>query len=57
MHGWLPVAVQTLTLVAVITAVGWRSRRWRMVWVPWSALIGAVLAFAVYCYILSLIHI
>ncbi|UXA15464.1 esterase family protein [Mycobacterium sp. SMC-8] len=53
MHGWLPVAVQTLTLVAVITAVGWRSRRWRMVWVPWSALIGAVLAFAVYCYIRS----
>lgn len=53
MHGWLPVSVQILTVVAVVTAIGWRTRRWRMVWVPWSALIGAVLAFAVYCYIRS----
>ncbi len=23
-----------------MTAIGWRTRRWRLVWLPWSALIG-----------------
>lgn len=53
MHGWLTVAVQILAVVAVVTAIGRRTRRWRLVWVPWSALIGVVLAVAAYCYIAS----
>ncbi|WNG90317.1 alpha/beta hydrolase-fold protein [Mycobacterium sp. ITM-2016-00317] len=53
MHGWLPVSVQILAVVAVAAATGWRTRRWRLVWLPWSALIGGVLAVAAYCYIRS----
>lgn len=52
-HGWLPAAVQILAAVALVTAIGWRTRRWRWVWLPWSALIGAGLAVATYCYIQS----
>ncbi|WP_231750949.1 alpha/beta hydrolase family protein [Mycobacterium sp. NAZ190054] len=52
-HGWLPVSVQILTAVAVVAAVGWRTRRWRTLWLPWSTLIGVLLAVAVYCYIES----
>ncbi|SPM29646.1 hypothetical protein MTAB308_3138, partial [Mycobacterium terramassiliense] len=29
LHGWLPVAVQGLALLAILGAVGWRRRRWR----------------------------
>ncbi|WP_051053595.1 alpha/beta hydrolase [Mycolicibacterium chubuense] len=50
MHGWLPLTVQILAALALIGAIGWRTRRWRLVWVPWSALIGAGSAVAVYWY-------
>ncbi len=39
--GWLPITVQIGTFVAVIVAVGWRSRRWRLVWLPIVAAVGA----------------
>ena len=44
MHGWLPLTVQILAATAVILALGWRTRRWRLIWLPWSAFIGAILA-------------
>ncbi|KGI68234.1 membrane protein [Mycolicibacterium rufum] len=50
MHGWLPVVVQVVALVALVTAIGWRTRRWRLVWLPWSAVIGVMLAVAAYWY-------
>ena len=50
MHGWLPVVVQILAVVALVAAIGWRTRRWRLMWLPWSALIGVVLAVAAYWY-------
>ncbi|MGE0221271.1 alpha/beta hydrolase-fold protein [Mycolicibacterium sp.] len=53
MHGWLPAAVQILAVVALVSAIGWRTRRWRLVWLPWSALIGVVLAALAYLYIAS----
>lgn len=53
MHGWLPVSVQILAAAAVIAGVGWRTRRWRLVWVPWAAVIGGGLASTTYCYIRS----
>ena len=53
MHGWLPITVQILAAVALVTAVGWRTRRWRMVWLPWSALIGVFLSVTTYWYIQS----
>ncbi len=51
MHGWLPVSVQILAAVALIAAIGWRTRRWRLIWLPWSTLIGAALAAGTYWYI------
>ena len=40
MHGWLPVTVQLIAGAVLIAAIGWRTRRWRLVWLPWAALIG-----------------
>lgn len=40
MHGWVPAVVQVLAGVTLILAVGWRTRRWRLMWVPAAALFG-----------------
>jgi hypothetical protein len=40
--GWFPISVEILTIGVLIVAIGWRTRRWRLVWVPVSATIGAV---------------
>jgi S-formylglutathione hydrolase FrmB len=53
MHGWLPATVQVVAGVLLIAAIGWRSRRWRLVWLPWAALVGVVLAVTAYWYIAS----
>ncbi|MDT5019025.1 MAG: hypothetical protein QOD39_5185, partial [Mycobacterium sp.] len=53
MHGWIPLTVQILAVVALAVAIGWRGRRWRYVWLPWSAFCGVALAIAVYWYIAS----
>lgn len=53
MHGWLPVMVQVIAGTVLITAIGWRNRRWRLVWLPWAALVGVALAVAAYWYIAS----
>src|ERR1700722_3743588 len=42
--GWLPPTVQALAAVALVVAIGWRSRRWRLVWLPGSAAVGLILA-------------
>jgi hypothetical protein len=44
--GWLPAVVQIVAVLAVIAVIGWRSRRWRLVWVPVSVAIGAAGALA-----------
>jgi S-formylglutathione hydrolase FrmB len=51
MHGWLPVTVQVIAIVVLVAAVGWRTRRWRYVWLPWAALCGVALAVAAYWYV------
>lgn len=51
MHGWIPITAQVVTAVVLIAAMGWRSRRWRLLWLPWAALVGAALATAVYWYV------
>ncbi len=40
MHGWLPLTVQILAGLVLLLAVGWRSRRWRMLWLPLAAVVG-----------------
>ncbi len=52
--GWMPIVVQLATLAGVAAAVGWRSRRWRMVWLPSAAVLGGAFAAAVDAYIGSI---
>jgi S-formylglutathione hydrolase FrmB len=34
MHGWVPITVQVVTAIVLVLAVGWRSRHWRLRWLP-----------------------
>ncbi len=40
MHGWLPLTIQAITVLLLIAAIGWRTRRWRRVWLPVAILTG-----------------
>ena len=53
MHGWIPITAQVVAALVLIAAIGWRNRRWRLVWLPWAALVGVGLALAAYWYIAS----
>jgi S-formylglutathione hydrolase FrmB len=53
MDGWFPLTVQVLAAIALVLAIGWRTRRWRRVWLPWSLVVGAILALAVYWFVAS----
>ena len=44
MHGWVPISIQALAVVVLVLAIGWRSRRWRLTWVPLAALVGVGVA-------------
>jgi len=50
--GWLPIAIQLLLAAVLVTAIGWRDRRWRVLWLPIAAglglLTGVGLALAFY---------
>ncbi|MFZ1164093.1 alpha/beta hydrolase [Mycobacterium sp.] len=51
MHGWVPGVVQAVSVVALLVAVGWRSRLWRLVWLPVAVVLGAALAALSHWYI------
>ncbi|HUH71555.1 MAG TPA: alpha/beta hydrolase-fold protein [Mycobacterium sp.] len=53
MHGWIPTTIQVITAVVLALAVGWRSRRWRVVWLPAAALVGGAVAYATHWYIVD----
>jgi S-formylglutathione hydrolase FrmB len=53
MHGWVPITAQVVASLLLISAIGWRNRRWRLVWLPWATLVGVALAVAAYWYIAS----
>ncbi len=53
MHGWVPVMVQIVSAVALIGAIGWRSPRWRALWLPLALACGAALAVWAHSYIES----
>jgi len=53
MHGWIPVTIQIATVVVLTTAVGWRSRRWRVVWLPLAGVVGVCTAFLTHWYIVD----
>jgi S-formylglutathione hydrolase FrmB len=51
MHGWVPGTVQAIAVTALLLAVGWRSRRWRVLWLPMAAALGAAVAAWAHWYI------
>jgi S-formylglutathione hydrolase FrmB len=51
MHGVVPTAVQVLAGVVVVSAIGWRTPRWRRVLFPVSLLVGVALTLLLYWYI------
>jgi S-formylglutathione hydrolase FrmB len=51
LDGWVPIALQGLSAVVLVLAIGWRSRRWRVLWVPASLLLGVAAAAGSYWYI------
>ena len=44
MHGWVPAIVQATAVTVLLLAIGWRSRRWRMVCLPLAVLVGGATA-------------
>jgi S-formylglutathione hydrolase FrmB len=53
MHGWIPITAQVVASLLLLAAIGWRNRRWRLLWLPWATLVGVALAVAAYWYIAS----
>jgi S-formylglutathione hydrolase FrmB len=51
MHGWIPGTVQAVSVTVLLLAIGWRSRRWRLVWLPAAAAVGAGVAAWAHWYI------
>jgi S-formylglutathione hydrolase FrmB len=51
MHGWVPMTVQVVAAIALGLAVGWRSRRWRLLWLPVAAVVGGMAACGAHWYI------
>ncbi len=50
-HGWLPVALPLISAVVLVSAIGWRSRRWRVMWLPAMTVGGVVLAVSARIYL------
>jgi S-formylglutathione hydrolase FrmB len=44
LQGWLPLTLQIIAVAVLIVAIGWRTRRWRLVWLPVSVAVGLVVA-------------
>jgi S-formylglutathione hydrolase FrmB len=44
LHGWLPPTVWAVAAVVLVVAIGWRSRRWRLVWLPVAVVVSLILA-------------
>jgi S-formylglutathione hydrolase FrmB len=51
LHGWLPPTVWAVAAVVLVLAIGWRSRRWRLVWLPVAVVVGLILAAWTHWYI------
>jgi S-formylglutathione hydrolase FrmB len=53
MHGCVPIAVQVMAGIVLALAVGWRSRRWRTLWLPAAVMVGGITAYATHWYIVD----
>jgi len=53
MHGWVPIGLQVVTATVFALGVGFRSRRWRAVWLPVALAVGGAVAYAAHWYIVD----
>jgi S-formylglutathione hydrolase FrmB len=44
LHGWVPITLQVIAVVTLLLAIGWRTGRWRLLWVPVFLVVGAAAA-------------
>lgn len=51
MHGWVPTSIQVIAAVVLIAAIGWRTRRWALIWLPLAAAVGGILVVGTNWYI------
>jgi S-formylglutathione hydrolase FrmB len=51
LSGWAPIALQAIAAVVLVYAVGWRTRRWRLIWLPVALVVGLIAAALTYWYI------
>ncbi|WP_328350006.1 esterase family protein [Mycobacterium sp. NBC_00419] len=49
--GWLPLTVEVVTVLALIAVVGWRTLRWRLLWLPVCVGLGVLGAFAAHTFV------
>ena len=49
--GWAPIAIQVIAAVVLVFGVGWRTRRWRLIWLPVALVVGLIAAGLTYWYI------
>ncbi|WP_238981126.1 alpha/beta hydrolase [Williamsia herbipolensis] len=50
LDGWFPLTLQILAAVVLVVAVGWRTRRWRLLWFPIAVVVAVGGAWAVHLY-------
>ncbi|WP_374025909.1 alpha/beta hydrolase [Mycobacterium sp. HNNTM2301] len=50
MRGVVPMAVEVITVLALVYAIGWRGRRWRWLWVPTAAAAGVLFGVVAHWY-------
>ncbi|MFF2807984.1 alpha/beta hydrolase [Streptomyces sp. NPDC058000] len=51
LDGWLPLTIQIVVGVLLVVVVGWRTRRWRLLWLPVAAGVGLLVALLAMWYV------
>lgn len=49
--GWLPLTVEIVAAAILVGAIGWRTRRWRLTWLPVSLVLGVIASIAAWQYL------
>ena len=51
LHGWLPATIEAVAATMLLLAIGWRSYRWRMLWLPLAVVAGVGAASGAHWYV------
>lgn len=46
LHGWLPLTIELAVVAVVLIVIGWRTKRWRLLWVPAAVVVAVLVALA-----------